>query len=341
MTQAIERTERQLPRVPSDAEVRQWANVVEMTGYTLAEISMLRGMQGKDPAPPVEMAQFLLAAKALDLNPLIRECYWIRRSGKGAMQVGIDGFRKRASKTREYAGSDEAIFRGVVELKVENETIRVPEQASVVVWRIVQGRKCAFTGTARWSEFYPGSGTNGQMYRTKPYLMLAKDAEAQALRKGFSDAMAAMPITAVVDEESNEITEQAPVPRRALTAADYDRAHAGETESMTGVTPPSAREQLEDLEELEPGDLGEQVDLAQADSSIGKAFARAMHVAREKHLDVDDLEMELPADREDVVRRTERVWDRVAIATAAREKVATAQELDAQVEADSGLESIP
>jgi hypothetical protein len=66
-----------------------------------------------------------------------------------------------------------------------------PTAASVTVWRLVQGTRCSFTATARWSEYYPGDAA-GTMWRKMPHTMLAKCAEALALRKGFPRQLAGL-----------------------------------------------------------------------------------------------------------------------------------------------------
>jgi phage recombination protein Bet len=247
-TRAIATTQAAGAQTPQDAEIRQWAQVVEMTGVDLATIALIRQKQGKDPAPPIEMGMFLHACKQLGLDPLSNQAYWIRRAGKGALQVGIDGFRLIASRSGAYAGSEPAVFRGAQELKDGNRTLIVPSEAQVVVWRIVQGRKCAYTGQAFWDEFYPGDGPVGAMYRSKPRLMLAKDAEAQALRKGFAAELVGMPVRAVeiAEVEVEEVTTR-PAARPAFNPADYDRIHGSEEDGTyfdqpAPTTPPTEAE---------------------------------------------------------------------------------------------------
>jgi phage recombination protein Bet len=246
-TRAIATTQAAGAQTPQDAEIRQWAQVVEMTGVDLATIALIRQKQGKDPAPPIEMGMFLHACKQLGLDPLSNQAYWIRRAGKGALQVGIDGFRLIASRSGAYAGSEPAVFRGTQELKDGNRTLVVPSEAQVVVWRIVQGRKCAYTGQAFWDEFYPGDGPVGAMYRSKPRLMLAKDAEAQALRKGFAAELVGMPVRAVeiAEVEAEDVTTR-PGARPAFNAADYDRLQGSEEDGTffdqpAPTTPPPGR----------------------------------------------------------------------------------------------------
>lgn len=125
-----------------------------------------------------ELALFLYTAKRSGLDPLAKQIHCVKRSGKdgGSMsiQTAIDGYRLIADRTGKYAGNDDPIF--------DDEAN--PTRASVTVHKIVDGQRCAFTATARWSQYYPGDA-QGFMWKKMPHLMLGKCAEALALRKAF------------------------------------------------------------------------------------------------------------------------------------------------------------
>jgi len=226
--------------------------VSEMTGYSLAEMALISKTVAID-APLHELAVFLHAARQLRLDPLIRQCYWIRRksgdgTSKGTLQVGIDGFRAIADRTGLYAGSEPPVFRGQLQLTKE---LAVPEMASVMVWRIVAGHKAAFTGVAHWREFYPGDGADGRMWRKMPHRMLGKAAEAEALRKGFPAQLASLELQA--DTEYAIVAEDLPLanpprlqeePRAAptATAEDYDRIYGGLDEQVAEAPPTQSPE---------------------------------------------------------------------------------------------------
>jgi len=206
--------------------------VCDMTGYAPAEVALISRTVAVG-APLQELAVFLHACRSLKLDPLLRQAYWIRRGDppKGTLQVGIDGFRKIADSSGAYAGSDPPYFRGLVEVANPKDTkqpIRAPEQASVTIWKMVQGHKSAFTGEARWAEWYPGAGADGSMWRKMPHHMLAKAAEGQALRKGFPALLGAVSMAddddgggATAPEQRVQVTEQPP--RHQYTAEEWDR----------------------------------------------------------------------------------------------------------------------
>lgn len=128
-----------------------------------------------------EIAFSLAVCNRTGLDPFVRQVHFTKRKNNKSndetivITTGIDGFRLAATRTGVYAGSDDPVF------KTDDNG---PLEATVTVYRIVQGIRCPFTATARWSEFYPGDAL-GFMWRKMPFVMLGKCAEAQALRKAF------------------------------------------------------------------------------------------------------------------------------------------------------------
>lgn len=121
-----------------------------------------------------ELTLFLYQARRTGLDPLARQIHFVKRGGKGVTQVGIDGYRLIADRTGQYAGNDDP----------EYGPGEPPEWARVTVWKLVQGVRCPFTATARWTEYFPGE-QQGFMWKKLPRLMIGKVAESLALRKAF------------------------------------------------------------------------------------------------------------------------------------------------------------
>lgn len=126
-----------------------------------------------------ELALFLQQCRRTGLDPFAKQIYCIVR-GKGdgrraTIQTGIDGYRLIADRSGLYAGNDDAVF--------EEDAGGKPLKATVTVWKIVGGQRCPFTATARLSEYKPSSYAG--LWDTMPHVMLAKCAEALALRKAF------------------------------------------------------------------------------------------------------------------------------------------------------------
>jgi phage recombination protein Bet len=203
--------------------------VSEMTGFSVPDIALVARTVAVG-APLQELAVFLHSCRQLHLDPLLRQAYWIRRGNppKGALQVGIDGFRAIADSSGVYAGAEPIEYRGRLEWTYKDQKIIVPELARAVIWKIVGGHKSPFTGEAYWTEFCPATDKESHMWARMPKHMLGKVAEAQALRRAFPAQLGAL--TLEDDESSLEVAEQAP-PRRsqaelaAKHAAIYDHAY--------------------------------------------------------------------------------------------------------------------
>jgi phage recombination protein Bet len=96
--------------------------------------------------------------------------------------TSIDVLRSRSTESGLDDGIDEPEYGPEMDFECEKETIQVPEWVKVRVYK--KGVARPYTGVARWKEYYPGE-KRGHQYRQKPYLMLAKCAEALARRLAF------------------------------------------------------------------------------------------------------------------------------------------------------------
>ena len=140
------------------------------------QIVLIKSQIAKDCSDG-ELQLFLYQCKQTGLNPLTRQIYAIKRAGKMTIQTSIDGFRVIAERSGSYAGQDEPIW--------ENDEKGFPIKCTVRVYKFTpnfEQRYCAGVGVAHFKEYYP----NPQMLqKTMPHTMIAKVAEALALRKAF------------------------------------------------------------------------------------------------------------------------------------------------------------
>lgn len=167
---------------------------------TREQMGILRQTICKD-ASDQEMAFFSHVCRAKQLDPFSGEIFLVKRDGKPVIQTGIDGFRAQAERSGAYAGSDEPSY--------EVDEAGKPTKCSVTVYKIVLGARVAFTATIRWDEFYPGDKM-GFMWRAKPFHMLGKCAEAQALRKAFPRQLAGVHLPEEMDSAvAAEVSAQA------------------------------------------------------------------------------------------------------------------------------------
>ena len=164
--------EKILPKETKEPEVK-------IQNFSKSQIELIKTTIAKD-ATDEELKLFINICKATNLNPFIHQVHFIKRwnskLGKevGTVQVGIDGFRAIAESSGRYAGSEDAIFKGEDrEIKTKKGATNVPELATVTVYKLLGGDKCAFTATARWNEYFPGE-KQGYMWLKMPYGQLAK-----------------------------------------------------------------------------------------------------------------------------------------------------------------------
>jgi hypothetical protein len=76
-------------------------------------------------------------------------------------------------------------------------------EARVTVYRLVQGQRGAFSATARWTEYKPDEDF---MWKKMPHVMLAKCAEALALRKAFPKQLAGLYVKEEMEQAGADVT---------------------------------------------------------------------------------------------------------------------------------------
>jgi phage recombination protein Bet len=160
-----------------------------ITQYHPDQLRMLRehiaqGLSGG------ELGYFVEVAKAAGLNPLRKEIYAIKRGGRVAYQVAIDGFRKLAHATGQFAGCSDAVFSTEPAFDGQGHDL----VCTMTVYRLVGGEPRPWPASARWSE-YVQRGRDGKasgLWAKMPKAMLAKCTEALALRKAFPNELAGL-----------------------------------------------------------------------------------------------------------------------------------------------------
>lgn len=148
-------------------------------------------------------AQLFIFAKICTdkkLSPFSKQIHLTRYNTREGMKysiiVGIDGYRSLAARTGLHAGTDDAKFdvmpdgsyKTAAELTAAGKK---PVSATVTVYKVLtSGAWASFSHTAVLSEFQ-----GQQKWQSMPFQMLAKVAEAFALRKAFPDELAGLSIT--------------------------------------------------------------------------------------------------------------------------------------------------
>ncbi len=155
-----------------------------------------------------ELKLFLYQAKRTGLDPLARQIYAIHRWNsmlkREAMtvQTSIDGFRVIAERSGDYGGQDEPVFL------YENDILI---NCKVTVYRFRgEIRYPAAVGLAFWNEYVQiGKDSNPTaMWHKMPHTMLAKVAEALALRKAYPQDLSGL----YTNDEMNQADQKEPEP---------------------------------------------------------------------------------------------------------------------------------
>ena len=143
------------------------------------------------PEPVIKM--FARYCATSGLSPFKKQVHLIvRNSNQGprfTIQTAIDGYRSIADRSGHYAGNDDAKFdQGLTQFECISAGIKQPTTATVSVYKLVGGQRCPFTATATWDAYCPPE-KQAFMWNKMPFTMLAKCAEALALRKAFPDEL--------------------------------------------------------------------------------------------------------------------------------------------------------
>lgn len=153
-----------------------------------------------------ELALFSEVSKRTGLDPFRKQIYAVKRSGKVTFQTGIDGFRVIAQRSGQYEGQTPTLW-------CDDEgnwtdvwlSSKAPAAAKVGVYRT--GFREPLYAVARFASYAADN-----LWRKMPEVMIAKCAEALAIRKAFPDDVSGLYTTEEMqqadhDPETGEIRE--------------------------------------------------------------------------------------------------------------------------------------
>jgi len=206
---------------------------------------------GVDQASDADLAVFFHQCQRTGLDPFARQIYMISRKDRGqikqTIQTGIDGFRliaRRATDaSRGTLGYDDTLWcdqNG----RWSDVWLRREPPAAAKVTVIRNGER--FPAVALFTEYagYKYDGNLTKMWADKGALMLAKCAEALALRKAFPQDLSGLYTSDEMQQADNgqQVPQQASAsrtPQRGATS-NHDRAAQAlgiDTEQSEPTTP--------------------------------------------------------------------------------------------------------
>jgi phage recombination protein Bet len=197
------------------------------------QMRLLREAAGGGALNDKQFALLVEIARRTGLDILRKQIYGVVYKGRMSIIVGIDGLRAIARRNG-LAGVTDATYTH----HEKDAEQRWPMTATVTVKRLgPTGIVEEYTSTARWREFAAiRDGKPDGQWAIRPHVMLAKCAEAQALRKGFAESLAGLYAAEEMGRDSGPRVQQVPK-RRTLEEATAPKAEA-EPEVETIDEPP-------------------------------------------------------------------------------------------------------
>lgn len=187
----------------------------DQEGFTAKQVAALRQI-GAEDATDGDLQVFFHQCQRTGLDPFARQIYLIGRKSRGqvkyTIQTGIDGFRLIASRTGQLDGYEDTLWCGEDGKWTDVWLKRTPPAAAKVT---VIRNGARYPAVALFTE-YAGTNYNGeltQMWASKGALMLAKCAEALALRKAFPQDLSGL-YTSDEMQQANNGQESASAPQR-------------------------------------------------------------------------------------------------------------------------------
>ena len=156
-----------------------------------------------------ELQLFLHVCKSTGLDPFLRQIYSIKRGNQRTIQVAIDGLRLIAERTGRYSPGKEPFYKYDDKGKLLSATSYIKKMTPDGTWHEV-------SSTAIFEEYNPGINN---FWKKMGHVMLAKCAEANALRKSFPQEMAGL----YVKEEMDQALQDGALPGNDIIVEPMDQ----------------------------------------------------------------------------------------------------------------------
>jgi phage recombination protein Bet len=170
-----------------------------------------------------ELKLFLHLCESTGLNPLMKQIYAIKRGPTMTYQTSIDGLRLIADRSGNYAPGKESTFTYDDKKQIASATAYVKKRTNDGIWHEI-------SSCAHMSEYKPSHPS--KFWSSMPHVMLAKCAEANALRKAFPAELSGLYTTDEM-EQAKVVTEIKPEETVEMTEIILDCISEPEAEEIT------------------------------------------------------------------------------------------------------------
>ena len=170
---------------------------IEIYDYSPKQLKILEELfpvcSGK--VTKVQWQYFAYVCQNSKLDPFLKQIYPVPfRNNKTQRYdlvpiTGIDGFRAIAHNTGKLGGIGDFHYNDDKTLyEMRKENIKLPQTATVEVYKIVDNVMATSKASADWISYYPGANSpKAEFWNKYPYLKLGYCAEKLCLRKAFSE----------------------------------------------------------------------------------------------------------------------------------------------------------
>lgn len=171
------------------------------SGFAPEKVQLVHSMLMPEGSNYNELEMFLVQAKRTGLDPFSRQIYASKIQGKLSIQATIDGFRVIASRSEKYQGQTTPLF---CDSKGQWSEVWLgegyPVAAKVGVYHS-DFREPLYV-VAKWDNYVPINKEKkvAYMWAKMPEVMLAKVAEALALRKAFPNDLGGLYTTEEMEQ---------------------------------------------------------------------------------------------------------------------------------------------
>lgn len=204
------------------------ARIADATGFNRAQVELVKDTIAKG-ASDDELMLFLHMAQRTGLDPFSKQIYLIKRWDNKekrevmSAQTGIDGLRLIADRTERYAPGRAPTF--------EYDNGGALFSATAYVKKFVRGEWHEVAATAHYDEYVQRKRDGGvtQMWEEKPHIMLAKCAEALALRRAFPADLSSLYTADEMRDTEPVVVNAAPAVAAPVKRAALPLAPAADT----------------------------------------------------------------------------------------------------------------